>query len=40
MISNGSAVRLSEYCFGVCEALKSVDDRSKLVRIELEDLRR
>jgi len=46
MINDKDSVELSEYCFNVCEALKTVirgrntDDLSEPVRMALENLRR
>jgi hypothetical protein len=46
MIDDKDSVKLSEYCFGVCEALEAAtrgenaDDPNGLVRTALEDLAR
>jgi hypothetical protein len=46
MIDDEDSVQLSEYCFGVCEALETViqggsaDDPSGFARTALEDLER
>jgi hypothetical protein len=46
MIDDRDSVQLSEYCFNICETLKTTiggkdaDDPNKLVRAALEDLER
>lgn len=46
MVGNNDSVQLSEYCFNVCEALKTaiqgkgVEDLSESVRVALKDSER